>query len=760
MNVGSPMSSKKPVFDRILIVAVLSLTCTNAAVAQLEEIIVTAEKRSKSVQNVAIAINAFSEESLKNFGFTEPRDLMYQTPGLIVSYAVGTNLPNFALRGVGLNEYAANNSSPVAIHLDEVYLSSAAMLNFGLFDFERVEVLKGPQGTLFGRNTTGGAVNFFSNGPTREFEAGITGTYGNYENLRGEGYISGPLSDTVSARVAGFYTTQGDGPWFNRPRNKNIGEIEYAWGVRGQLLYEPTDSLSFNLNVHAGNEKSEGGQYNMLPSFALDFSDACPAYYAGTLSGGEPDCINFNGNQEPDDGPFANGAGVINRQELEGFGTTLTINWSLENMDIVSITAHESLDRFAQEDADGFIDIATDTVYIEDMNQYSQELRLVSSTDSSLEWILGGIWAKEEIDTPTHQGDFTDDVQFPANINASYVQNSESFAVFGQATWSFSEQWRLTTGLRYTEETREFAGGTDMVQPVPMTGLGLVGLPFDPPIVFSFVDDSIDFTDLSGKIGVDYSPNDDMLFYGSVSKGFKSGGFNGSVTFTNEELEPFDEEILYSYEVGYKIDLADDRVRWNGAIFYYDYHDVILAGQDVTFAPNGTPLAVLRSSNLSDAKVAGIEIDLWFHPSDGLDIQFGAAYTHSELVNPKPGNEALEGNRLTYTPEFQGNWLVRYETALGQSNLFGAIQLDGTYKGSFFAEIDNGPTSEIGDYALLNGRFSLYSDSGNWVVALWGQNLTDETYLQYVNDLTFINGSVLSSASYPRTYGIELSYNW
>ena len=146
MNGGSPMSSKKPVFDRILIVAVLSLTCTNAAVAQLEEIIVTAEKRSKSVQNVAIAINAFSEESLKNFGFTEPRDLMYQTPGLIVSYAVGNNLPNFALRAVGLNEYAANNSSPVAIHLDEVYLSSAAMLNFGLFDFERVEVLKGRRG--------------------------------------------------------------------------------------------------------------------------------------------------------------------------------------------------------------------------------------------------------------------------------------------------------------------------------------------------------------------------------------------------------------------------------------------------------------------------------------------------------------------------------------------------------------------------------------------------------------------------------------
>lgn len=192
----------------------------------IEEIIVTAQKRAQNIQDFGLTINAFSGDDLESLGFDEPRDLMFQTPGMVVSYSVGSNLPNFALRGVGLNDFAPNNSSPVAVHMDEVYQSYSAFLNFGLFDMERVEVLKGPQGTLFGRNTTGGTVNFYSKKPTEEFSAGIKGAYGRYNAARVDFHINGGLSDNIAGRVSGFYKTQDEGPWHSRFLNKNLGAID------------------------------------------------------------------------------------------------------------------------------------------------------------------------------------------------------------------------------------------------------------------------------------------------------------------------------------------------------------------------------------------------------------------------------------------------------------------------------------------------------------------------------------------------------
>lgn len=745
-----------------LIAAVGAMSCALVPVAvtcaELEEIIVTSQRRAENLQDVGIAVTTLSGDDLAELGFDEPRDLMMQTPGLMVSSSVGGTMQNFSLRGVGLNEFAPNNSSPVAVHVDDVYMSYSAFLNFGLFDLERVEVLKGPQGTLFGRNTTGGAVNFYSRKPTDTFEAAVTAEFGNYESSRLEGFVSGPIAANLSGRIAGFAKVQGDGPWFSRYLHQSIGKVDPWWGVRGQLSYEPSSVLSIDLNLHGGREVSEGPQYTIVPVMSASAPGTlCQAAIDGTVQGGEPDCVDRLGFGEPDSDPFTSSAGFRNRQEIEGVGANLSVTWDMGFADLVSVTGYEQVDRYSAEDADGTPKVRSDDVFINDMSQISEELRLLSPTDSDFSWITGLYFSADTLDTPTHQISFTAHPTLPIATNTSYTQEAEAYAAYAHATWRLRNAWELLAGVRYTDERRSYRGGSTEI--IPPTELGGLGSPYDPERRFTYLSDEVAFTDWSWKVGANYRPSDDILAYASISKGFKSGGFNGNLAFNPAVLEPFDEETLISYEVGIKADLLDNTLRWNSAIFYYDYTDIILTGADVTVGPGGAEVTIFRSSNLSDAVVRGIESDIWWTAFDGLDLKVGLSYIDSELTNPKPGNEALEGDRLTYTPEWQGNWMVRYTRPLGQRSLVAAVQVDGTYKGDFFAEVPNTVLSSVDGYALVNARASMGSEDGKWELALWGQNLTDEAYVQYLNELPTI-GVVLESVGYPRTYGVEISYKW
>ena len=252
------------------------------AAATIEEIIVTAQKRAQSVQDVPIAITSLTGEEIDALGMRTAADVQYQIPGLIVSYSSTNAIPNFVLRGIGLNDFTAIQSSPVAVHVDEVYYGNSTLLNFQLFDIERVEALKGPQGTLYGRNSTGGSVNFFSNKPTGEFEAGLDLGYGNYEAYSVEGFVSGPLGETLSGRVS-FSVTQQDGGPFTHPTLGEIGEQD-RYAVRGQLLWDVSEDLSAHLLVFGGQDDSEGNQYEGVPTFTNDAEfNICDSVVAGNL---------------------------------------------------------------------------------------------------------------------------------------------------------------------------------------------------------------------------------------------------------------------------------------------------------------------------------------------------------------------------------------------------------------------------------------------------------------------------------------------
>lgn len=724
--------------------------------SELGDIVVTATKRSESVNKVGITINALGASELKNLTLNDPKDIQLTVPGLVVSNSQGSNLPNFVIRGVGLNDFAPNNSSPVAVHLDEVYFSYSAFLNFGLFDLERVEVLKGPQGTTFGRNTTGGAVNFYSAKPSFDPSGSVTVGLGNFGAYEGEFHLTGPISDKIAGRLSGFYKTQTGGPFYNRYyRQGGIGGTDGYWGLRGQLLFRPTDTLDILLNVHGGIQNSEGAQYNMLPALKRDGSGPCPAYLNGTLQGGESDCFDFNGNQEPDSNPYTNSAGLINRQRLANFGGNIRIDATLPFADLTSITAYEHLDRYAQEDADGFPQIIVDDLYRNSIKQFSQEVRLTSSTGGPLKWLLGGYYSNDKINTPQQEFVGADFIA-PGGLNATYVQTTRSLAAFANAEYALTDSVTLIGGIRYTDERRSFDGRTVVLNDGHV--IGAPGVPFNPEIVLASNNQSVAFHNVSWKAGVNFNAARDVLIYANVSRGFKSGGFNGNLAFSNPVLAPFGPENLTAYEGGIKAKLANNTLQLNLAGYYYDYKSIILQIGETLPGPGGVPFTVFRLNNGAAAEVYGVEADVRWLPIRGLELNGGFSYNYSRIKNAAAGNEALNGSELNYSPKFSGNFSARYSYTLAPG-VNGHIQFSGTYKGDHYGEVPNTLVSRIKGYTLFGANVGISDPNDRWDLSFWVKNLTNKEYVGYLNDLVAL-GYVLKTPGDRRTFGAKLTYNF
>jgi iron complex outermembrane receptor protein len=719
---------------------------------QVETVTVTAERREENIQDVGATINAFSGEQLQEKQIESPHDLMFTVPSLVVSYSQGSNIPNFALRGVGLYDFAPNNSSPVAVQLDDVYQAYSAFLNFGLFDTNRIEVLKGPQGTLYGRNTTAGSVNIFSNAPTQDFGAGLNLSYGNYNSLKGDFFVNGGLTNDVSARLAGFFKWQGGGPWYNDFYKRSAGRIPELWGLRGQVLFEPNSDLSILLNIHGGRENSESAQYDMLPALNKAGTAPCPEYLNGTLKGGEADCYDLIGNQKPNSNPFHNNAGLINTQQLSSYGVTLHADYKMSWATLTSVSGFDHLDRYTKEDADGFPQALVDDFYKNRLNQYSEELRLASVPGGPVQWVFGGVISHDEINTPLQEAD---DSAIPVytglGFNASYLQKTDSEAIFGHADWAITDQLTLVGGLRYTHERRSFDGQTDLV--ISSGIIGQPGTPLSPDVVFSSLDTAKNFSDLSWTAGVNFKTSDDLMLYFNASKGFKSGGFNGNLTFA-DPISQFGKETLVAYEVGEKATLFDGSVLWDTSLFHYDYHNLILQVGFTTCTPGC--FTVFKLINGADATMNGAESDFTWRAAPGLDLQAGLAWLDPNLFNSPDPN--INNSVPAYAPKWSGTGSVRYEHPVSQ-NFTGSIELDGAYKGNFFERVPNSANDLQKAYWIFNAKAELQRTSSNWAVSLWAQNLTDTRYVQYNNDIHAL-GYVLKTEGYPRTYGVEVSFNW
>lgn len=720
---------------------------TNPADDQLEEVVVTAQKRPQSLQTVGIAINTLKGKDLEALGISNSNQIAEKVPNLtIVSPSGEGGVVSAFIRGIGLNDFALNNAGPVGYYVDGSLISSTNAQLTSLFDIEQVEVLKGPQGTLFGRNTTGGAINIISNKPTSTFENTLTVGIDRFSNHRTEGMVSGRINNTANGRLA--ITSARSGGYIENLSNGDTVERDNL-AARALLDIKMSEHTKVLLNIHGSKLDGDSDLYGNTNSINNDF-------YASEY-----------GNQSY-------------TLDVESSGLSAQVEWALNNhMQLVSVTSFDHLGKRQDEDLDTLPLQLIEFEYNADIDTLAQELRLQGKTNA-IDWVTGLYFLKEDnqwlmnlnlSDLPI------DPVNFPGLSFGRPVLDGDqalsTAAAFGQLEYQWSSAWNLVLGLRYTELTVDFnfdADAPNLAFVTPATGI-LSGVTFS---------DELTNRDISGKAAINFTPNSHSLYYASLTRGFKGGGFNGGVVndFNNYPARAkYDPETLTAYELGTKWMLLDNSLRLNMAAFYYDYQDAQVYNSTVD------PIFGIAQNVVENAdtlELYGLDIDLTWQASQALFLQAGLGYTHSEFSKylfsvptriSEPLAVDIAGETPQNTPELNLNLLGRYTWALGDAGQLVA-QADVAYQSKIF--FSNGQMLIPGDtssydrnealgqpgYTLWNARLSWARADEKLEVGLWGKNLSDKQYQAYMVELSQFFGFDQVIRGVPRNVGIDVRYHF
>lgn len=703
---------------------------------QLEEIVVTAQRRDENLQDVPVAVAAFSGDDLVGKGVDGTEALSEVVPGLVVYNQQGRFLPR--LRGVGNSLISAGYESGISTYVDGVYYASTTIGVMSLNNIERVEVLKGPQGTLFGRNATGGLVQVVTKKPDHEFGGNIALTYANYDTVTADGYVTGGHSENLAMDLAFHYSEQGDGWGTNLFDGKDVYKIDEDTALRSSLIFTPSDRTE--LRLAADYNKNENSMSANQPREDQGFV---------------PDA-NANGINDHDEGiidqitdDYDVSLNLAPKGEIEGWGVSMHFVHEFDFATLTSITAYRESDFLFQQDVET-TKIHTIDLYINQSDeQFTQELQLSSNADSFATWVVGAYW----FDGESSHDPFGVDYNVPVPpldtraINADLT--TESYAFYGQSTIPVTDKTNLTLGIRYTSEDRDIKASDIAIH--------LLGFPVDlspPP-------EDKSYSKTTYRIALDHQITDNVMGYISWNTGFKSGGFNGTTPNTAANA-PFAPELLTAWEVGLKTSLLDGRLRLNTAAFFYDYEDVQLGRfvQGNTIFYNGP-----------DAEVTGIDVDFEALLTERLVITGGLSWLDTEFqshdyLGTQPvifhtpsatGGNTLtlgdaEGNELPFAPEYTVSLGAQYTIPLENGELVFNGQY--SYNDGFFWGPDN--TYYEPSYSFVNASAVWALDNG-MEFTLWGRNLADEEATQ----ATFYSAVATVSQKFPpRTYGVTLKYSF
>lgn len=780
----------------------------------IEEIIVTAQKREQGINDVGITVNAFTGQQLKDFGFTTAEDIALLTPGLTVNETAATGVPLYTIRGVGYQDYSTAASSTVGLYFDQVAIPYTVMSRGLMFDIERVEVLKGPQGDLYGRNTTAGQINFISKKPTSEFEAGVTAGIGSYGVVNLEAFTSGPLSDTVRARVAVRTVQSNEGWQKSATRNDELGEMD-TLAIRAMLDFDLGENANLLLNVHYVDDQSDNkantaynGTLIGLGEFVNPYTPLDEYLLPTGSNFGETPPWYSTGNNEVADWTNSYTSVQTGRtfnlrpaRDNQLTGVSAILNWEIGETTLTSITGWDQFDRIEANDWDGGFYNDSSNINTTDLSVFSQELRL-SGGDDDLLWIAGLYYSTDEMDEYYHY--FMSDSVFGngsipwgvglfsptpiLELDTKYLQKTDSNAVFGHMEWRFADDWRLTLGARYTREERKWSGCTFVADDGTLSaflnaqfgstlGPGDCGTidddPNSPTYIFALIggpnvndafhvfSNTIKTNRGMGKVSLDYAVNEDVLLYGTISNGFKSGGFNGANSNTTLQLQPIREEVLTAYELGIKATLLEGAMQLNVATFFYDYKDKQEQDIAVAFVGNISGL-----TNVPESEISGAELDMQWIPAEGWGVHLGVAILDTEITQwmavdgaasswPTVVRRDVSGQELAQSPDLQYSVLVNYEWTVGTNNV-----MDAAVDVSYVDDTTGGAQASdaTASYSVANARVGFGSDDGRWRVLLWGRNITDEYY--YPAAYTGGNGPYIRSHGMPRTWGVSLDYKF
>ncbi|WP_026941052.1 TonB-dependent receptor [Hellea balneolensis] len=740
-----------------VIPVLVGIGLSSPAYAQVfeDEIIVTATKRAESVQDVAISVTALSEKQIKALGYTNAQQITALAPGVSTVQPNGESNYSVAIRGASNSDFTTNVESPVALYVDETYISQSSGSGFQLFDTERVEILRGPQGTLFGRNATGGLVHYISVKPQEEFGGYVNASYGSYDRIKVQGALNAPISDTVAARVS-FATHQGDGYVENRLRpDRSLNNANDVAG-RAQLSFKPTDDFDLLLAARYGSQDIRTGFFEYvsapLPTGAGQPSSPNPA---------------IGGYTDLDGDIYAGSYDFPGRNQLETYSFTATGNYRFgDSLELTSITDYQSTDRDYIEDSDASPFNFFNFFLTTDAKQFSQEIRLSGSADK-FKWVAGGYYINIDIDdqnggiAPGFIANFVNLLsgQNPSNVdfdnldaevaNAGfngvdnpYTQETESFSIFGQVDYDLSDQLTLILGGRFISESKDFQYNNNGVlfDENATSGRDPRTQLIAPDLVPSFTGDRSDEM-WSLRAVLNYQVNDDLLLYGGYNRGVRGGGFNapllpGIIDASFYEYEP---ETLNAYEAGFKKTFADGRARLNASAYFYDYTDYqafSIIGLD-TFTQN------------ANAENYGFEAELQANPAEGLDVLLGVGYINSNVSDVAGVNTdaiASDGSLISaafrqgdivpvQTPEWNLNGLVRYEVPVSNDYSV-AFQADAEYRSEHVFNLSGAASSIEDGYAVVNGSVTLSPEEQPWDLAVGVSNIFGEEYLVQTFDLS------------------------
>lgn len=695
-------------------------------------IIVTAQRREQSAQDVGIALSVVTGDQLVKRGITNINQLQEATPNLEVEPAFGGGAAQFRLRGVGFQDYATNNSPTVGVYVNEVAYPVPVMTQGLIFDIARVEVLRGPQGTLYGRNTTGGAINFITNKPTAHFSTGATVEYGRFNALKAEGYVNAPLSNIAALRISGM-TEQGGGYQHNRVDGRELGNAD-RWGVRALLKVDPTPELSALIDLHVGRDKSEAiGLYLINPLHTRNgLGPTIPADTDRFATGwGVSPALIRDAGLSPNQKPGRNN---------KSWGTSLNLTYDLGPALFTSITSYEKLDRREFGDWDSSPSIEADTFFGSNVDVFSEEARLSSRQKSRLTWVAGVYYSSQNLDE-RYFSDFID--IYGTYGRVTYNQKVNSISAFGQAEYAVTDRLSITGGLRYEDEKRKLNG----------FGTAFGGATALPP-----TNVSTRMTPLTGKAEIQYKLQPRIMLYASASRGVKSGGFTTYNTGSSSAIQPFKPEVLWAYEGGFKSDVSR-AIQLNGAAYYYDYRDQQVLS--AVWAPNG-PIG--RFANVPKSKIYGFELESTLHPVTALTISQYGSYKNGEYVSffdlDVPASRAAHmavykdksGQRIPF-PHWSYGGSITYDMPVRDY----VVSANATYSYRDRYPSWLGTTYDVQGYWLANAELSLAPASGSWQVAVWGRNIFNQKY-----DLTrnFFTSADIAQPGRPRSYGVRLSVRY
>jgi len=701
------------------IAAVIALTtCAATAHSQmLEEIVVTVQKRTESVQDVPIAISAMNQEMIVDTGVDNITQILPMLPGVTGS-AAGISTNAWAIRGISTNDWSMGSEPSVAVYVDEACIGRNVLATGAFFDLAGLEVIKGPQGTLFGRNAAAGAIALTTNKPADENTLHLGIGAGNEGQRLYDIVANAALSDDFVVRF-GYHGTRFDGFWEDVNNNEDAYRDEDAYRLAAR--WDVTDTFQALLTLNYGDQETNmNGAYSPLLS-TVEPGVEYPNKVART---------------------------TLDREENETTGANLRLAWELgNNMTLISITDLRDFDYSYQQDVDGSNADATIDAILASLfgeptitggltlefanpeikgNTFGQEFRLGGSGER-LDWFVGVNYFEEEVDEiqrlnaiDTALGLGT--LFYDENITKG---DNESLGIFGDVRWSVTEALALTAGGRWTQDEKDWCtqGYAD---------LGFIG------VNNGKLCDSEKWTDFSPRLVVDYQFTDDLMVYASASEGYKAGGFNPAAAdyngdFVGDAVASFDPETNTSYELGMKSEFMDGRMRLNAAVYYSDYEDLQVATATI---------GGILIDNASEAEVTGAEVEWTFMPGANWTLNANYSYIDGEYTDGE-----LDGNVLAYAPENSYAASAKYDMGVGQSTIsWFAIY---TYQSDFY--FDPGNTQEEDGYGLLTARVAFVPASGSWDVALSGENLTDEEYAVARTDIGLGTGPSISQGM-PRTY--------